>query len=172
MRIFIVDGREFPDPDPSLTVDEVRESWTNWFPELSNATTQERKDGETTYIEFRKTVGTKGRPTGRRTAFRGELPGEYLKRSLVAVSTGALTEGGRIKEAHYVVKTTRLDNQFRVEVEHEGLVTVLPHKVVEQIVRHMEAIKKQQRRDRAVDQAQRLTQRKEASRAGDELPKP
>ena len=79
MRIFIVDGREFPDPDPSLTVDEVRESWTNWFPELSNATTQERKDGETTYIEFRKTVGTKGRPTGRRTAFRGELPGEYLK---------------------------------------------------------------------------------------------
>ncbi|MDO8751040.1 MAG: PRTRC system protein C [Dehalococcoidia bacterium] len=60
MRIFVVDGREVPDPDPSLTVEEVRESMSAFFPELSNATTTERKDGEKTYIEFRKTVGTKG----------------------------------------------------------------------------------------------------------------
>ncbi len=60
MRIFVVDGREFPDPDASLTADEVRESMSAYFPELSNATTTERKDGDKTYVEFRKTVGTKG----------------------------------------------------------------------------------------------------------------
>ena len=79
----------------------------------------------------------------------GELPGEYLKQSLVTVSTGLLTEGGRIKDAHYIVKTTRLDRLWRVEVEHNGQQTVLPHKVVEQIIRHRDSIMAQQRRDNA-----------------------
>ncbi len=60
-RIFVVDGREYPDPDPTLSVDEVRHTLANYFPELANATTSERKDGDTTYFTLAKTVGTKGR---------------------------------------------------------------------------------------------------------------
>jgi len=67
MRIFVYDGREFPDPDPNLKVDEVRQNMANFFPELSNAETKESKrpsmttPGETDdIIEFKKRVGTKG----------------------------------------------------------------------------------------------------------------
>ncbi len=59
-RVFVYDGREFPDPDPSLSVDEVRTSMSNFFPELSNAETTESKRGEDTIIEFKKRVGVKG----------------------------------------------------------------------------------------------------------------
>ena len=66
-RVFVYDGREFPDPDPSLSVDEVRASMSSFFPELSNAETKEtERDSATepgqkeTVIEFRRRVGTKG----------------------------------------------------------------------------------------------------------------
>lgn len=60
MRIFVYDGREFPDPDPNLTVDQVRQHMANYFPELSNATSSENKEGENTVITLTKRVGTKG----------------------------------------------------------------------------------------------------------------
>lgn len=41
VRIFVYDGREFPDPDPKLSTDEVRQSMANFFPELSNAETKD-----------------------------------------------------------------------------------------------------------------------------------
>ena len=59
-RVFVYDGREFPDPDPNLPVDDVRQHMTNFFPELSNAETKQSKRGEDDIIEFRKRVGTKG----------------------------------------------------------------------------------------------------------------
>ena len=59
-RIFVYDDREFPDPDPDLKVDEVRQNMANFFPELSNAESKESKRGEDTIIEFKKRVGTKG----------------------------------------------------------------------------------------------------------------
>ena len=59
-RIFVYDGREFPDPDTSLTVDEVKSTLANFMPELSTATVkQTQKEGDT-IIEFQKRVGTKG----------------------------------------------------------------------------------------------------------------
>lgn len=60
MREFVYDGRSFPDPDPNLKVDEVRQHMAQFFPELSNAETKESKRGEDTVIEFKKRVGTKG----------------------------------------------------------------------------------------------------------------
>jgi len=67
VRIFVYDGREFPDPDPTLSVDQVRQHMASFFPELSNAETKESKrpslttPAETdTIIEFKKRVGTKG----------------------------------------------------------------------------------------------------------------
>lgn len=60
-RIFIYDSREFPDPDPKLAVDEVRQQMATFFPELSNAETKgPTKRGEDDIYEFKRRVGTKG----------------------------------------------------------------------------------------------------------------
>ncbi len=59
-RIFVYDGREFPDPDPASTPEEVRQSMTSFFPELANAEIKESTRGEDTIYEFKKRVGTKG----------------------------------------------------------------------------------------------------------------
>jgi len=59
-RIFVYDGREFPDPDPALTPDEVRQKMTDFFPELANAEVIEQKRGDDTLYELKRRVGTKG----------------------------------------------------------------------------------------------------------------
>ena len=59
-RIFLYDGREFPDPDPHLSVEEVRQQLSVFFPELSNADTREERRGENTVYTFSKRLGTKG----------------------------------------------------------------------------------------------------------------
>lgn len=60
MRIFVYDGRDFPDPDPSLSTDEVRQHMANFFPELANAETKKSNRGEDEVYTFEKRVGTKG----------------------------------------------------------------------------------------------------------------
>ena len=59
-RVFIVDGRQFPDPDPKLSVPEVRAQFAQFFPELANAETREEQRGEDTHITFTRRIGTKG----------------------------------------------------------------------------------------------------------------
>lgn len=59
-RKFVVDGREFPDPDPNLSPDEVRKMWTDFFPELANAEVREHKKDDDTIYELVRRVGTKG----------------------------------------------------------------------------------------------------------------
>ncbi|MFN8472135.1 MAG: PRTRC system protein C [Anaerolineae bacterium] len=59
-RIFRYDNREFPDPDATLSVDEVRQQLSAFFPELVNAETREERRGETTVYTFSKRIGTKG----------------------------------------------------------------------------------------------------------------
>ncbi len=75
MREFVYDGRSFPDPDPTLTVDEVRQHMANFFPELSNASSSESKRGEDTVITLTKRVGTKGVP------FTDEVKKKYIAAS-------------------------------------------------------------------------------------------
>jgi PRTRC genetic system protein C len=60
-RIFVYDGREFPDPDPALSVEDVRSQLSDFFPELTNAETREerRGDDEVRYT-FARRIGTKG----------------------------------------------------------------------------------------------------------------
>lgn len=60
MRIFVYDGREFPDPDPSLTPDQVRQRMSDFFPELANADVREHTRGDDTLYELVRKVGTKG----------------------------------------------------------------------------------------------------------------
>ena len=59
-RKFIVDGREFPDPDPNKTPEEVKRIMTDFFPELATADTREHKQGEDATYEFVRRTGTKG----------------------------------------------------------------------------------------------------------------
>ena len=59
-RIFVYDGREFPDPDAKLSVEEVRRQLADFFPELANAETRESRRGEDTVYTFVKRIGTKG----------------------------------------------------------------------------------------------------------------
>jgi len=60
MRVFIYDGREFPDPDPNMSVDEVKAMMADFFPELANAEVRESNQGEDTVYELVRRVGTKG----------------------------------------------------------------------------------------------------------------
>jgi PRTRC genetic system protein C len=59
-RVFIADNREFPDPDPTLAINEVQRLLADFLPELHNAEIKELdKDGKH-YVQFIKKVGTKG----------------------------------------------------------------------------------------------------------------
>lgn len=60
-RLFIYDGRAFPDPDPKLPIDEVRRQLAEFFPELANADAREEQRGEDSVVTFTKRIGTKGR---------------------------------------------------------------------------------------------------------------
>jgi len=59
-RIFVYDGREFPDPDPHMPVEKVRETMAAMMPELANAETRTGKRGDDDVFTFEKRVGTKG----------------------------------------------------------------------------------------------------------------
>ena len=59
-RIFIYDGREFPDPDPSLSPEEIKQMMAGFFPELSNADVTESARGDDQLFKFQRKVGTKG----------------------------------------------------------------------------------------------------------------
>ena len=59
-RIFIADNREHADPDPSMSVEQVRETMAAFYPELHNAVAKESKRGDDTIIDFIRQIGTKG----------------------------------------------------------------------------------------------------------------
>jgi PRTRC genetic system protein C len=60
-RVFVYDGREFPDPDPNLSVEDVRKQLSDFFPELTNAETrEERRGGQEVRYTFARRIGTKG----------------------------------------------------------------------------------------------------------------
>lgn len=59
-RIFMYDGRDWPDPDPTWSVEEVRQSLAHFLPELSNAETIGTKRGDVDVFEFKRRTGTKG----------------------------------------------------------------------------------------------------------------
>lgn len=61
-RIFVYDDREFPDPDPAMTVDQVKATLSDFFGEVANASVTETARGADTIYEFQRRVGTKGVP--------------------------------------------------------------------------------------------------------------
>ena len=59
-RVFVYDGREFPDPDPTLSVEEVKQMMAGFFPELASADVKETDRDEDKLYQFQRKVGTKG----------------------------------------------------------------------------------------------------------------
>jgi PRTRC genetic system protein C len=59
-RVFVYDGREHPDPDPSLSVEEVKATFASFFPEVATAEVRTTQRGEDEIHEFVRRVGTKG----------------------------------------------------------------------------------------------------------------
>ena len=59
-RIFVYDNREFPDPDPTMTVEQVRDHLADHFGDLNNAAWKETTRGVTTVYEFERRTGVKG----------------------------------------------------------------------------------------------------------------
>ena len=60
-RVFVVDGQALPDPDPRMSVEQVRETYMPGFPELTTATVTgpELVDGKIRYT-FKRAIGYKG----------------------------------------------------------------------------------------------------------------
>ena len=61
-RIFVIEGNEYPDELPGLSVDQIRQHFANWHTDLHNAEVSEVKRGADTIYTFRKRIGTKGAP--------------------------------------------------------------------------------------------------------------
>ena len=59
-RVFVYDGREHPDPDAALSVEEVKAIMAGFFPEVATAETRTTQRGEDQVMEFVRRVGTKG----------------------------------------------------------------------------------------------------------------
>ena len=79
-RIFVYDGREFPDPDGKLAVDDVRKQLAEFFPELANAETREEKRAEDVVYTFTKRIGTKGsRPQPDVVSILRQVPEKRLR---------------------------------------------------------------------------------------------
>lgn len=78
-RTFIYDGRQFPDPDAKLPVEEVRKQLAEFFPELANAETrEEQREGDTVYT-FTRRIGTKGRRGPDAVAILRRVPAKRLR---------------------------------------------------------------------------------------------
>ena len=60
VRIFVADQREHPDPDPNLSIEQVRDMMADFLPDLIGATWTETPRDEDTVIDFQRRVGTKG----------------------------------------------------------------------------------------------------------------
>ena len=92
-RLFIYDGREFPDPDPTLSVEDVKRQLAEFFPEMANADVRQETRGEDTVITFAKRIGTKGRRRSRDiAAILRRVPAKRL-RILVLVAELVDAEG-------------------------------------------------------------------------------
>jgi hypothetical protein len=99
---------------------------------------------------------------------RGDLPGEYVKRSLVTVTLDSLGPGGRYDEDHYILQVRRLDNLWSATIEYKGERWVVPHRVLVTLGRMQKAIIKARRSDHGREIAERLIAQAMQSGEGDE----
>lgn len=60
-RVFVFNGAKLPDPNPSLTVEQVRDVYVNTYPELATAAVEGPSPvNGTMQYTFTRAVGAKG----------------------------------------------------------------------------------------------------------------
>jgi PRTRC genetic system protein C len=60
-RVFEFNGVRLPDPDPKLTVEEVRSLYSHQYPDIATATiTGPETVGDKLVYRFSRAIGTKG----------------------------------------------------------------------------------------------------------------
>ena len=59
-RTFEFKGKKLEDPNPKMTVDQVRSFYAAEIPELVNVTWKEEQDGNKLNVSFQAAVGKKG----------------------------------------------------------------------------------------------------------------
>lgn len=60
-RVFVFNGAKLPDPNPSLTVEQVRDVYINTYPELATAAVEGPSPvNGTMQYTFTRAVGAKG----------------------------------------------------------------------------------------------------------------
>jgi PRTRC genetic system protein C len=60
LRKFTFDGRPLADPDPNLSIDEVRQHYAGAYPALNNASYEQDVTDKAVVINFTTAVGSKG----------------------------------------------------------------------------------------------------------------
>ena len=60
VREFIYNGTKLPDPNPSLSLDQVRDIFAQSHPEITNAAIDTAQKGGTITHTFVRSVGVKG----------------------------------------------------------------------------------------------------------------
>lgn len=60
VRLFVIDERLHDDPNPNLSIEQVRDAFADFYPDLANATHTVVQRGEDQVVDFRRRVGTKG----------------------------------------------------------------------------------------------------------------
>ncbi|MFN3650053.1 MAG: PRTRC system protein C [Armatimonadota bacterium] len=61
MRVFMYNGAQLEDPDPSMSPDDVRKQYAAVYPALTNAgIVGPKQSGDVATYEFKVSVGTKG----------------------------------------------------------------------------------------------------------------
>ena len=63
-RVFVYDGKEYPDPSPELTVQQVQEQLGQFMGEIIGSKVTEARRGQDTVYTFEKRVGVKGQTRG------------------------------------------------------------------------------------------------------------
>jgi PRTRC genetic system protein C len=92
-RIFIADGREHPDPDPTLSIKKVRDMMADFLPDLAGAAWTETARGEDNLIEFNRRVGTKGTSPHKFEMGRLVMTSNFEAQAHEAVGETATMEG-------------------------------------------------------------------------------
>ena len=105
-RIFVYDDREFPDPDPEMTVDQVKATLSDFYGEIANASVKETNRGDDTIYEFQRRVGTKGAFT--------RLGGHPMDNPTFAGLLAA-TPSAALRVLELTAELTRPDGSFDLE---------------------------------------------------------
>ena len=66
-RIFVYDDREFPDPDPEMSVEQVKATLSDFYGEIANASVKETQAGRRHHLRVPAAGGHQGQlsPTHR-----------------------------------------------------------------------------------------------------------